>query len=92
MMAHLGHTAIIHAALWLPLVIWSLERLRSGFSGPWFIAAVVSVACSVLGGHLQVSVYVLVLAAAATIDDRDIGARILPVKLRPQAIGIGELG
>ena len=33
-----------------------------------------------------------VLAAATAIDDRDVGARILPVKLRCQAIGIGELG
>lgn len=79
MMAHLGHTAIIHAALWLPLVIWSLEKLRSGPSAPWFAATVVSVACSVLGGHLQVSVYVIVLASAYAVC---LGLTATPGRLR----------
>ena len=64
MMAHLAHTAMIQSAIWLPLIFWSFEKLRSGFSIPWFIIAVVSVSCSFLGGHPQIFVYTSVLAMA----------------------------
>jgi hypothetical protein len=64
MMAHLGHTTMIHAALWLPVVIWSLEKLRSNPSVRWFIAAVISIACNILGGHPQVFVVTAALASA----------------------------
>jgi hypothetical protein len=61
MMAHLGHTAIIHAAVWIPLIIWSLEMLRRKFSPGWFAVGSLAVACCVLAGHLQIVVYGLIL-------------------------------
>ncbi len=61
MMAHLGHTAIIHAATWIPLIIWSLEMLRRKFSSLWFAVGCAAVACCVLAGHLQIVVYGLIL-------------------------------
>ena len=61
MMAHLGHTAIIHAAAWIPLIIWSLEMLRRKYSSGWFAVGCLAIACCVLAGHLQIVVYGLIL-------------------------------
>jgi hypothetical protein len=61
MIAHLGHTTIIHVAAWLPLIIWSLEMLRRKLSAGWLALGSLAVACSVLAGHLQIVVYSLLL-------------------------------
>lgn len=61
--AHLGHTNIIHSAAWMPLLIWSLEELRRGFSVWWLAAAAAAVANAVLAGQPQFAVYTLVLGA-----------------------------
>lgn len=64
MMAHLGHTTIIHVAVWLPLIIWSLEMQRRRFSRAWFAVTCAAIACCVFAGHLQIVSYCLVLSAA----------------------------
>jgi hypothetical protein len=64
MTAHLGHTAIIHVAVWLPLIIWSLEMQRQKFSRAWLAITCVAIACCVFAGHLQIVSYCLALAAA----------------------------
>jgi hypothetical protein len=63
MMAHLGHTNIIHCAAWLPLIIWSLEKLRHSLNLGWFVAGGVAVAMSFLAGHTQIFVNSLAVAA-----------------------------
>jgi hypothetical protein len=63
MMAHLGHTTIIHVAAWLPLIIWSLEMLRRRLSPGWLVVGCLAISCSVLAGHLQIVVYSLLLGA-----------------------------
>jgi hypothetical protein len=67
MMAQLGHTAIIHAAVWMPLIIWSLEMLRRKVSRIWFVIGSLAIACCVLAGHLQIVAYSLLLGAAYAI-------------------------
>lgn len=62
MMAHLGHTTIIHAAAWMPLLLCVMERLRHGFSRLWFVLGVLAVSCCFLGGHPQIAVYSLGLS------------------------------
>lgn len=62
MMAHLGHAVIIHAAAWIPLIIWSLERLRQQVSAKWLIIGSVAVTLSFLGGHSQIFFYGLILS------------------------------
>ena len=57
MMAHLGHTAMIHTALWIPLLIWSLEKLRYKFTNKWFVVACSASTCCILAGHPQITVY-----------------------------------
>jgi membrane protein YfhO len=67
MMAHLGHTAMIHTAVWLPLIIWSLEMLRRRFTRRWLAIGCLAVACCVLAGHLQIVSYTLFFSAAYAI-------------------------
>ena len=62
MMAHLGHAVIIHAAAWIPLIIWSLERLRRKLSVKWLVIGSVAVTLSFLGGHSQIFFYGLILS------------------------------
>ena len=64
MLAHIGHAALIHAAAWLPLVVWSLAMLQGvKISRFWFIIAALAVACAALAGHPQIFVYTSALAA-----------------------------
>jgi len=62
MFAHLGHTAMIHTAVWLPLIIWSLERLRRRMSRFWLALGCVAIACCVCAGHLQIVLYTLIVS------------------------------
>ena len=64
MMAHLGHAVIIHAAAWIPLIIWSLERLRRKLSAKWLIIGSFAVTLSFSGGHSQIFFYGLILSVA----------------------------
>lgn len=57
MMAHLGHTTIVHAAAWLPLIIASIEKQARLGSGLWRAAGAVAIGCAFLAGHPQVVVY-----------------------------------
>lgn len=63
MMAHLGHTNLVHAAAWLPWVMWGLEGIRRG-GARWIGLTAVAVACGALAGHPQILVYSLGLAGA----------------------------
>jgi hypothetical protein len=62
MIAHMGHTAIIHTAAWLPLIVWALEELRHRFSRAWFTIGALAVGCCALAGHPQPFVYSLSVA------------------------------
>ncbi|HYY56941.1 MAG TPA: YfhO family protein, partial [Pyrinomonadaceae bacterium] len=64
MMAHLGHTGIIHCVAWFPLIIWSLEMLRRRWNPLWMVAGSIAVACSFLAGHSQLFFYGLALGVA----------------------------
>lgn len=63
MIAHMGHTAMIHTAVWLPLIIWSLEMLRREAGRLWLTVGCLAVACCMLAGHLQIVVYSLIAGA-----------------------------
>jgi Bacterial membrane protein YfhO len=67
MMAHLGHTSMLHAAAWMPLLVWAVEGLVGGFKMFWLVVGAVAVACSVLSGHSQMSVYALSLGGLYTV-------------------------
>ena len=62
MMAHLGHAVIVHAACWIPLIIWALEKLRQQLTARWLLIGVAAVTLCFLGGHSQIFVYGLMLS------------------------------
>lgn len=62
MIAHMSHTAIIHTAAWLPLIIWAVEELRHRLSPAWLGIGAGAVSCCMLGGHPQPFVYSLGIA------------------------------
>ena len=57
MMAHLGHTNMIHAVCWMPLSIWALEKLRAQKTRFWSLVLIISFTCTILAGHAQTSLY-----------------------------------
>jgi hypothetical protein len=63
-MAHLGHTSMIHAAAWLPLVLWALEEMRHARSTAWLLVESLAIASFALAGHPQMLIYGLGLGAA----------------------------
>jgi hypothetical protein len=70
MIVHAGHTSMIHAAAWLPLLLWSLEELRGGDglkARAWFAVGAFSVALCALAGHPQIFLYTLALGCAVAI-------------------------
>jgi hypothetical protein len=54
MMAHLGHAVVIHSVAWMPLLLWSYEKLRRHWSPGWFVAGSSAIALSFLGGHTPI--------------------------------------
>jgi hypothetical protein len=64
MLAHLGHAIIVHAACWIPLIIWALERLRQQSTARWLLIGVVAVTLCFLGGQPQIFFYALMLSGA----------------------------
>jgi hypothetical protein len=61
MTAHLGHTSIIHTAIWMPLFIRALEELFHKLTLRWLIIGVLCITLSIFAGHPQVLVYTLCL-------------------------------
>lgn len=64
MIAHLGHTTMIHNAAWLPLIIWSFENLRQRLGARWILTGAAAIALSALAGHPQIFAYTLCLGGA----------------------------
>jgi len=67
MMAHLGHAVVIHSVAWVPLQLWSYEKLRRRWSSSWFVAGSSAIAFSFLGGHTPIFTLGFGLAAAYAI-------------------------
>lgn len=59
MFSHIEHTNMIHAAIWLPLSLWALEKLRHKINKVWVIIAVISITINIFAGHPQITVYSL---------------------------------
>ncbi|RUU12464.1 hypothetical protein EOD23_07405 [Mesorhizobium sp. USDA-HM6] len=62
MMGHLGHASIIHAAAWLPLIVWSIDALGERRTAARFVTGALAVALCLLSGHPQIFVYAMLLA------------------------------
>lgn len=66
-LGHLRHGDMIHAVLWLPLILLSLEKLRSKPKLFWCAALAFAIGLCALSGHPQIFLYSIVLAAVYAI-------------------------
>jgi len=64
MIGRLGQVPLIHAAVWLPLIFWVIEKTRQTPSAGWTAIGSLAIACSFLGGHTQIIFFGLVVASA----------------------------
>jgi len=67
MMAHLGHTNMVHSGAWLPLILWSFHKNFTIGTATWSGIGAIAVGCSALAGHPQTLLYSLMLASAYAI-------------------------
>jgi len=63
LMAHKGHTSMMNAAIWLPLVIYFFEKIRITLNYKYVIWASIIIAIQVFAGHFQITVYTLMFLA-----------------------------
>ena len=69
MVAHLGHLSIIHAAAWVPGILWALSSLRTSDGWLPVAAGAVAVAMCVYGGHPQLSIIGMLFAGAYALSE-----------------------
>lgn len=70
MQVHLGHTSMIHTAAWLPWMMWGAAIIiskPSSVSGRGIFLLAISVSMSFLAGHLQITIYSMILLYAFSI-------------------------
>lgn len=75
MVGHLGHLSIIHAAAWIPAMLWAVASLRHAKSEWPVLLGAAAVAMSVYGGHPQVSIIGLLLAGCYGLSEIGVVAR-----------------
>lgn len=64
MVGHLGHLSMIHAAAWIPAMLWTIATLRTARTAWPIVLGALVVALCLLGGHPQVSIIGLLLAGS----------------------------
>ncbi len=64
MIGRMGQVPLVHAAIWLPLLFWALEKNRQQPSVGWTAIGSLAIACSFLGGHPQIIFFGLMVAGA----------------------------
>jgi hypothetical protein len=68
LMAHHGHTSIVHVAAWIPWLLVALHALSERSSPGRWVAVAASFALVLLAGHPQIAVYGLLLAGPWTLS------------------------
>lgn len=63
LMAHKGHVSIQNAAIWLPLLLYLYEKIRTKLKWQFAVLAGLIVAIQIFAGHLQVPLYTYMLLA-----------------------------
>jgi hypothetical protein len=51
-----------HSALWLPLILWGITMRYKKEDFRYFLFSAVGIGCSLLGGHAQTAIYVLLIS------------------------------
>jgi Bacterial membrane protein YfhO len=87
---HMVHLTIIHAAAWIPLVLWSLDHVTKRLTTGWWLIGAGAIAGSFLAGHPQIFVYGMLLAGAFAAFR--VGRTIRESPQRALRIGVACLG
>lgn len=61
LITHLGHTTYHNASIWLPLIVFCLEKIRQNFSFNFFILGSFAFAFQILSGGIQVCFYTAIV-------------------------------
>jgi len=69
MLAHLGHLSIVHAAAWVPGILWALSRFRISEGSLPVAAGALAVAMCIYGGHPQLSVIGMLFAGTYALSE-----------------------
>ncbi|OGF61758.1 MAG: hypothetical protein A2Y62_09225 [Candidatus Fischerbacteria bacterium RBG_13_37_8] len=67
MIAHHGHHQMQNAAALFPLILYLYEKARTSLHYKFSLLAGITIACQILAGHMQISVYTLFILAVYTI-------------------------
>lgn len=67
LMAHKGHTSMMNAAIWLPLLLYCFERIRTELKLKYSLIAGIVIAIQIFAGHFQISVYTLLFLGFYTL-------------------------
>jgi hypothetical protein len=62
MVERIAHLTILHAIAWLPLILWSIDRLRETGRVRWIAIGAVALGQCFLSGHPQIALYTYYLA------------------------------
>lgn len=82
MQAHKGHTNMINAAVWLPLILFLFEKIRCEKKMIYSILSAAAIAMQILAGHFQMCintylVLILYLAYHITLIEKQYRARFI---------------
>ena len=94
LMAHKGHTVIVNAAVWLPLLLFLYEKMRTTLSSKYSAWAALVIAIQVFAGHYQICLYTYLVLGFFTIfylSDVARGKRLRFVLLCVVPIIVGSL-
>ncbi|MGH8063265.1 MAG: YfhO family protein [Pseudoxanthomonas sp.] len=69
MLAHLGHLSIIHAAAWVPGILWALSSFRTSRTWVPVAAGALAVAMCIFGGHPQLSIIGMLFAGTYALSE-----------------------
>lgn len=96
MIGHLGHTTIIHVAVWLPLILYCLERLAVAHERKRMIGiGAFAVSLCIFAGHLQIAFYILcfasVYALVRAVEERNRSMFVSAVLLFIAGLGVAAV-
>lgn len=90
MLVHLQHTALVHAAAWVPLLLWGVDCLRRGDSRRGFAGLAVGATMLWLAEHPQIALYGSGLAAIYAVAS--LFTLQAPIRIRMLRWGVAAMG
>lgn len=75
-----------HSIVWLPLILWAIDKYREGRKKHYLVWISLSTASSLLGGYMQTSIYMFILVVVY------LGFRLWQTKLQTRFVGQFQTG